>query len=139
MSKVRTLSYTLKHAIQENFCPGESKRSAKFQLQDETDTKIYSCAHKDGLHSTATDFAKFAKEMFGTRTVYEIDSKQIAVYLEHKTETCNEKTLLKLSSHLTKLALCCKCTYSSKKIDWNVKEVIIPVSANNSTLQRINR
>ena len=57
MSKVRTLSYALNHAIQENFCPGESKRSAKFQLQGETDNKIYSYAHKDGLHSTAKDFA----------------------------------------------------------------------------------
>ena len=136
MSKVRTLNYAINHAIQENFCPGESKRSAKFQLQGETDNKIYSYSHKDSLHSTTKDFAKFTKETFGVRTVYEIDSKQIAAYLEHKAETCNEKTLLKLSSHLAKLELCCKCTYFSKKIDWNVKEVIIPVSANNSGITK---
>ena len=64
MSKVRTLSYALNRAIQENFSPGESKRSAKFQLQGETDNKIYSYAHKDGLHSTAKDFSKFTKETF---------------------------------------------------------------------------
>ena len=59
MSKVRTLGYALNHAIQENFSPGESKRSAKFQLNGEADNKIYSYAHKDALHSTAKDFAKF--------------------------------------------------------------------------------
>ena len=136
MSKVRTLSYAINHAIQENFCPGESKRSAKFQLQGETDNKIYSYSHKDSLHSTAKDFAKFTKETFGVRTVYEIDSKHIAAYIEHKAETCNEKTLLKVSSHLAKLELCCKCTYSSEKINWGVKEIIIPVSANNSGITK---
>ena len=136
MSKVRTLGYALNHAIQENFCPGESKRSAKFQLHGETDNKVYSYAHKDGLHSTAKDFAKFTKETFGIRTVYEIDSKHIAAYIEHKAKTCNEKTLLKLSSHLAKLELCCKCTYSSEKINWGVKDVIIPVSANNSGITK---
>ena len=136
MSKVRTLSYALNHAIQENFCPGESKRSAKFQLQGETDNKIYSYAHKDGLHSTAKDFSKFIKETFGVRTVYEIDSKHIAAYIEHKAKTCNEKTLLKVSSHLAKLELCCKCTYSSERINWDAKEVIIPVSANNSGITK---
>ena len=136
MSKVRTLGYALNRAIQENFSPGESKRSAKFQLQGETDNKIYSYAHKDGLHSTAKDFAKFVKEMFGIRTVYEINSKHIAAYMEHKAETCNEKTLLKLSSHLAKIELCCKYTYSCEKINWDVKEVIIPVSANNSGITK---
>lgn len=136
MSKIRTLSYAINHAIQENFCPGESKRSAKFQLQGETDNKIYSYAHKDGLHSTAKDFAKFIKENFGTRTVYEIDYKQLAAYLEHKAETCNEKTLLKTVSHLTKLELCCKCTYASKKINWNTKELVVPISANNTGITK---
>ena len=136
MSKVRTLSYALNHAIQENFCPGESKRSAKFQLQGKTDNKIYSYSHKDSLHSTAKDFANFTKEIFGIRAVYEIDPKHIAAYIEHKAKTCNEKTLLKVSSHLAKLELCCKCTYSSEKINWDVKEVIIPVSANNSGITK---
>jgi len=136
MSKVRTLSYAINHAIQENFCPGESKRSAKFQLQSETDNKIYSYAHKDGLHSTAKDFAKFVKKNFGTRTVYEINYKQLAAYLEHKAETCNEKTLLKTVSHLAKLELCCKCTYSSKKINWNTKELVVPISANNTSITK---
>ena len=136
MSKIRTLSYVINHAIQENFCPGESKRSAKFQLQGETDNKIYSYAHKDVLHSTAKDFAKFIKEHFGTRTVYEIDYKQLAAYLEHKAETCNERTLLKTVSHLAKLELCCKCTYSSKKINWNTKELVIPISANNTGITK---
>lgn len=136
MSKVRTLSYALNHAIQENFCPGESKRSAKFQLQGETDNKIYSYAHKDALHSTAKDFAKFIKENFGTRTVYEIDYKQLAAYLEHKSENCNEKTLLKIVSHLAKLELCCKCTYSSKKINWNTKELIVPIGVNNTGITK---
>lgn len=136
MSKVRTLNYALNHAIQENFCPGESKRSAKFQLQGETDNKIYSYSHKDSLHSTAKDFANFTKEIFEIRTVYEIDPKHIAAYIEHKSKTCNEKTLLKLSSHLAKIELCCKYTYSSEKINWGVKEVIIPISANNSGITR---
>ena len=136
MSKVRTLSYTLNHAIQENFCPGESKRSAKFQLHGETDNKIYSYAHKDCLHSTAKDFAKFVKENFGTRTVYEIDYKQLAAYLEHKAKTCNEKTLLKTVSHFTKLELCCKCTYASKKINWNTKDLVVPISANKTGITK---
>lgn len=136
MSKVRTLGYTLNHAIQENFCPGESKRSAKFQLQGKTDNKIYSYAHKDGLHSTAKDFAKFIKETFGTRTVYEIDYKQLVAYLEHKAENCNEKTLLKIASHLAKLELCCKYTYSRKKINWNTKELVVPISANNTGITK---
>ena len=136
MSKVRTLSYALNHAIQENFCPGESKRSAKFQLQGKTDNKIYSYSHKDSLHSTAKDFANFTKEIFGIRAVYEIDPKHIAAYIEHKAKTCNEKTLLKLSSHLAKIELCCKYTYSSEKINWDVKEIIIPVSANNSGITK---
>ena len=136
MSKVRTLSYALNHAIQDNFCPGESKRSAKFQLQGETDNKIYSYAHKDCLHSTAKDFAKFVKENFGTRTVYEIDYKQLAAYLEHKAKTCNEKTLLKTVSLLAKLELCCKCTYSSKKINWNTKDLVVPISANKTGITK---
>ena len=131
MSKIRTLSYAINHAIQENFCPGESKRSAKFQLQGETDNKIYSYAHKDGLHSTAQDLSKFLKENFGTRTVYEITDKQLAAYLDHKSESCNEKTLVKIASHLAKIELCCKFTYSFNKVEWNTKDLTIPVSTNN--------
>ena len=131
MSKVRTLSYSLNHAIQECFSRGESKRSAKFQLNGELDSKIYSYAHKDSLHSTAKDLSKFLKENFGTRTVYEITDKQLNAYLDHKSKSCNEKTLLKITSHLAKLELCCKCTYSFNKVEWNAKDLIIPIGANN--------
>jgi len=130
----KNLTRQLVHAVHDCYTPGHDKRADKFNPAIDTGWKIYSSTSRRDMLDLAKDFGKFIQKNSPEMTrAYYVSWNEVHAYLNSKTATCADSTIVKIYSRLSKLELCCKHTYagSADQFRWNVYEVDVPASTKN--------
>lgn len=124
MSKIRSLSCQVIHAISESATAGTSKRSYARGHDGSTGSNVYSISHYRGLSKTAKELCSWIHgEYPEIRRVRDIRPDILQAWLMHKAETCNTNTMRKLVSYVHKLDLICSNRYGGT---WHSDRVTIP-------------
>lgn len=119
----RSLRHQFGYIMQNAADFGASKRSYRKQIGSQKTNKIFSYSNYDAIKETAESLAKFIKENYPEiKYIKEIRKEHITEFLEKKSLTCNDTTLVKIHSHLESLAIFASDAYKIRT-DWKVDRV----------------
>lgn len=119
----RSLRHQFGYIMQNAADFGASKRSYRKQIGSQKTNKIFSYSNYDAIKETAESLAKFIKENYPEiKYIKGIRKEHITEFLEKKSLTCNDTTLVKIHSHLESLAIFASDAYKIR-IDWKVDRV----------------
>lgn len=126
MSKFRSITQQLIHALCESAAIGESKRGYKGQHDGSTDYKVFSIAYMNDLRTTAQDLGAYIRATDPTcRRVRDIYPAVLQKFLQDKaTAGLSRESLSKLQSHICKLERCTSHTYGCTA--WHTEQLRLP-------------
>lgn len=117
-----SLNYQLFTVLENALAIGESKRNYREIYGNHKTDKIFSYSCYDSIKQTSMSFSKFINENYPEiRQLKEIMPCHISDYLEIKSKTCNDNTLLKLKMHIESIGIFASKKYKSVNVNnWKV-------------------
>ena len=104
MGKTTSLSYQITSAVDSCTTSGESKRDYKQKHGGDTDWHVFGFEYKNELCQTGKDLGRFLHENYpDLKYIRDTTPEMVQKFVDHKSETCNNKTLEKIYSNLHKL------------------------------------
>lgn len=124
MSKSRSLTQQLIHAVADCSAVGESKRSYKAQHDGDTGYKVFGVTYGADLRKTARDLGAYLREHNpDIRRVRDITPDALQGYLQSK-RNCSLAYVQRQMSHINKLERCVAHTYG--RTDWRTDRLRVP-------------